>query len=90
MLCDKSPSDIVIEIILNFEMSSSKPMHETSTEVDPKFICENVIQYANKNVSDVVGEDGGTDNSDYEASQCNGLYVIDKVNDSEEEYQYFW
>lgn len=52
--CDNPSNKNVIEKIPRVKTGSSKTMHETPSKVDPKSVCENVIQNASKNVSDAV------------------------------------
>lgn len=66
--CDDPTNANVIEKILIFEIVYSKPMHETPTNVDPNFACENVIKDDSVNNSkdnDVeVSHDFGIDVND--------------------------
>lgn len=54
--CDNTSNKNVIEKILRVKTGSSKTMHEAPSKVDPKSVCENVIQNASKNISDAVND----------------------------------
>ncbi|CAI8615048.1 unnamed protein product [Vicia faba] len=73
-----------VDDILNDESGPSEPMHDTSTDVDPKVVCENISKYDSKDVTVDVSKDKDIVDSEevnIEVSQEDDMNVINYLND---------